>query len=172
MTAPAATLLIDRIESPIGEVLIAVRDGSLVLLDFVQNDQRIDTLVRRHHPGAETMPVEDPAGVSGRLRRYFDDQLDALDDIAVDPGGTEFHRAVWLALRDIPIGTTTTYGALAARVGRPTASRAVGAANGANPISIVLPCHRVIGAKQRLTGYAGGLDRKRWLLRHEGATLA
>ena len=104
----------------------------------------------------------------GRLRRYFDGELDALDDIAVDPAGTPFQLRVWTALRDVRAGTTTSYSALARHIGTPNAVRAVGAANGANPIPIIIPCHRVIGADGRLVGYGGGLDRKRWLLAHEG----
>jgi len=89
----------------------------------------------------------------------------------VDPGGTEFQRTVWSALRTIPVGATRTYGQLAASIGRPTAPRAVGLANGRNPVAIVIPCHRVIGSNAALTGYGGGLPRKQWLLRHEGALL-
>jgi methylated-DNA-[protein]-cysteine S-methyltransferase len=109
--------------------------------------------------------------VSDRVRAYLDGELHALDDIAVDPGGTEFQQTVWSALRRIPVGETRTYGQVAASIGRPTASRAVGHANGSNPVAIVIPCHRVIGSHAALTGYAGGLPRKQWLLRHEGALL-
>jgi len=95
--------------------------------------------------------------------------LGAVDDILVEPGGTPFQRDVWMALRRVPAGTTVTYAQLAQTVGRPAASRAVGAANGRNPVSIVIPCHRMIGSDGSLTGYGGGLHRKRWLLGHEGA---
>ena len=91
----------------------------------------------------------------------------ALDQLPVRPGGTEFQRLVWAALRLIPPGTTTTYGQLAARIGRAKASRAVGLANGANPVAIVVPCHRVVGADASLTGYGGGIERKAWLIAHE-----
>jgi methylated-DNA-[protein]-cysteine S-methyltransferase len=94
--------------------------------------------------------------------------LTAIDSLPVKTGGTVFQRSVWAALRTIPTGKTTTYGRLAAGLSRPKAVRAVGMANGANPISIVVPCHRVIGADATLTGYGGGLERKRWLLQHEG----
>jgi methylated-DNA-[protein]-cysteine S-methyltransferase len=101
------------------------------------------------------------------LAAYMDGELAALDSLAVSTGGTTFQKQVWRALREIPTGTTTSYGELAKRIGRPSAVRAVGLANGANPIGIVVPCHRVIGANGSLTGYAGGLQRKRWLIAHE-----
>jgi methylated-DNA-[protein]-cysteine S-methyltransferase len=114
-------------------------------------------------------PARNPLGVSAKIRSYLAGRLGALDDIAVDPGGTAFERSVWSALRRIPAGATRTYGQLAASIGRPTAPRAVGRANGKNPVAIVIPCHRLIGGDAALTGYGGGLPRKRWLLRHEGA---
>jgi len=93
---------------------------------------------------------------------------DVIDSVPVMTAGTEFQRTVWQQLRQIPCGEIITYGELAKRIGRPTASRAVGMANGSNPISIVVPCHRVIGSQGALTGYAGGVQRKAWLLKHEG----
>jgi methylated-DNA-[protein]-cysteine S-methyltransferase len=101
------------------------------------------------------------------LDAYFAGALDALDNVAIDPGGTPFQQSVWSALRRVPPGETTTYLALARTIGAPAAVRAVGAANGANPIWLVIPCHRAIGSDGRLVGYAGGLERKRWLLEHE-----
>ncbi|HET8842556.1 MAG TPA: methylated-DNA--[protein]-cysteine S-methyltransferase, partial [Ktedonobacteraceae bacterium] len=106
------------------------------------------------------------------LRAYLAGDPRSLDAIPVDTGGTAFQQQVWSALRSIPLGTTTTYGELAASLGKPKAYRAVGATNALNPIAIVLPCHRVVGADASLTGYAGGLHRKDWLLRHERAMLA
>jgi methylated-DNA-[protein]-cysteine S-methyltransferase len=103
------------------------------------------------------------------LAAYFAGEIGALDRIEVRTGGSAFQQKVWRALRTLPAGRTTSYGRLAARIGAPKAVRAVGAANGANPVSVVVPCHRLIGANGRLTGYGGGLDRKRWLLAHEGA---
>ena len=104
-----------------------------------------------------------------RWRPISKGRSEAIDSLPVKTGGTEFQRAVWAALRTIRTGTTTTYGRLAVRLGQPKAMRAVGMANGANPIGIIVPCHRVIGANATLTGYGGGIERKRWLLRHEGA---
>jgi methylated-DNA-[protein]-cysteine S-methyltransferase len=113
----------------------------------------------------------DPAGISSRLRAYFGGDLAALDAIEVDTGGTSFQQDVWRALREIPVGKTVSYGELARRIGRPSATRAVGLTNGLNPCAVVVPCHRVIGADGSLTGFGGGLHRKRWLLEHEGAQL-
>jgi methylated-DNA-[protein]-cysteine S-methyltransferase len=109
--------------------------------------------------------------VLDRLKAYFAGDIAAIEDIPAESGGTEFQRKCWKMLRKIPAGKTWSYNQLARRIGRPAAVRAVGAANGANPISVVVPCHRVIGADGSLTGYGGGLDRKLWLLRHEGASL-
>jgi methylated-DNA-[protein]-cysteine S-methyltransferase len=103
------------------------------------------------------------------MKNYFAGELGAIDDLPVKTAGTPFQRAVWSALREIPLGATESYGKLAERIGRPTAVRAVGLANGSNPIGIVVPCHRVIGANGSLTGYGGGMERKRWLLEHEKA---
>jgi methylated-DNA-[protein]-cysteine S-methyltransferase len=113
-----------------------------------------------------------PRAVLAPLEAYFAGDLGALRAIPVATAGTAFQRAVWSALREIPPGTTLGYGALARRIGRPSAIRAVGAANGANPVSVVVPCHRLVGAGGALTGYGGGLARKRWLLAHEGVALA
>jgi methylated-DNA-[protein]-cysteine S-methyltransferase len=129
-------------------------------------------LLRRYCGQYTVTEAKNPGGASRQLQAYFDGDLGALDDVPVRADGTAFQRLVWTALRQIPAGTTTTYGRLAARIGRPTAIRAVGLANGANPISIVVPCHRVIGADASLTGYGGGLARKEWLLRHEAKATA
>jgi methylated-DNA-[protein]-cysteine S-methyltransferase len=121
---------------------------------------------------ASLAPGDDPAGIVDRLRRYFDGDLHAIDDLPVRfDRGTGFQHEVWGALRTIPVGETISYAELARRVGRPTAFRAVGSANGQNPVGVVVPCHRVIASDGTLGGYAGGLDRKRWLLAHEGATV-
>ena len=119
----------------------------------------------------EPEPGEAPAALRDNLAAYFAGDLDALGRIPWATGGTPFQRSVWTALADIPAGTTMTYGALAAQIGAPRAVRAVGHANGANPISVVVPCHRLVGANGTLTGYGGGLHRKQWLLEHEGVRL-
>ena len=109
-----------------------------------------------------------PGGLTDIMQRYFAGELTVIDSLPVMTAGTEFQRTVWQQLRRIPCGEIITYGELAKRIGRPTASRAVGMANGSNPISIVVPCHRAIGSQGALTGYAGGVQRKQWLLKHEG----
>lgn len=166
-------LRIDRLPSPIGTMLVVFdAEDRLRALDWSDYEARMHRLLRLHYgaAGAAPRPASAPGTIARPLAAYFDGVLGALDGIAVATGGTPFQRAVWAALRAIPAGTTVTYSALAARLARPAARRAVGAANGANPIGIVVPCHRVVGAAG-LTGYGGGLDRKRWLLGHEGAAL-
>ncbi|HZU28579.1 MAG TPA: methylated-DNA--[protein]-cysteine S-methyltransferase [Bryobacteraceae bacterium] len=155
-----------RVPSPIGELLVAATETSLCAVAF---DNELSSL--RRFAEATLIHDSDPLGAATAFRAYFDGDLRALSDLPVDTGGTPFQRTVWSALRRIPVGATTTYGQLAADLGRPTAMRAVGLANGSNPIAIVIPCHRVIGANGALTGYGGGLHRKRWLLEHEGVLL-
>lgn len=149
----------DTIESPIGTVLIVCDGEAMRSLHFADRKPDAANGASRAH---------DPLGYSGRVKAYFDGDLEALDDIAVKPEGTAFQELVWTALRTIPAGRTESYGGLAAKIGRPTACRAVGLANGQNPISLVIPCHRVIGSNGKLTGYGGGMNRKQWLLEHEG----
>jgi len=163
------TLEIAEFHSHIGTIVLAVRDGTLTALVFAEGwPDRRARLVKRFGD-VDLRGAADPAGVSGRLAAYFAGDLGALDAIAVDSGGTPFQRRVWAALRTIPPGETVSYQTLARRIGAPTAVRAVGAANRTNPVGIVVPCHRVIGADGSLTGYAGGIERKRWLLTHERA---
>jgi len=158
-------LLIDEIETQIGVMIIAACNGTLHALEFKDTDRlNLQSLSRRF----SLIRHNDPFGFSTAVKGYFEGDIKALDNIPVVLEGTEFQQRVWLALRDIPWGTTISYGELAARVGSPKAFRAVGLTNGLNPISIVLPCHRVIGSDGSLTGYGGGLNRKEWLLRHEG----
>ncbi|GAC1362100.1 MAG: methylated-DNA--[protein]-cysteine S-methyltransferase [Ktedonobacteraceae bacterium] len=164
-------LQLDRIASPIDDILLVVDGAKLCALDYADYTPRMMKLLERRYGSVTLTPVVNPCGFSDLLRRYFAGEYQVLDAIPVSTGGTAFQQQVWLALRDIAPGSTVTYGELAARVGRPTAYRAVGATNGLNPIGIVLPCHRVIGANAALTGYAGGLERKRWLLQHEGKAL-
>lgn len=113
----------------------------------------------------ERVPGRTP--LADRIEAYFAGDVAALADVPAKPGGTPFQQAVWVALRDIAPGATATYGEVARRIGRPQASRAVGRANSLNPVALVIPCHRVIGSQANLSGYAGGLERKRWLLEHE-----
>ncbi len=164
-------LLVDTVDSPIGDVLLAAADGKLIGLEFAQVRERFDADLKSRFGDCTLKNWRNPFGFSDRIRAYFRGDLRALDDIPADGGGTPFERRVWAALRDIPAGATRSYSELARAVGRPNAVRAVGMINGRNPVSIVVPCHRVIGKDGSLTGYGGGLDRKRWLLQHEGALL-
>jgi methylated-DNA-[protein]-cysteine S-methyltransferase len=161
------TLEIAETATPIGTIRLAVADGRLCALEFAERwPCRLAWLKRRLGP-VTTRPAADPAGMVARLADYFGGRLDALDDVPVEMIGTAFQRRVWNALRDVPAGRVVSYGTLARTVCGPAAARAVGAANGANPIAIVVPCHRVVGSDGALTGYAGGVERKRWLLAHE-----
>jgi methylated-DNA-[protein]-cysteine S-methyltransferase len=162
---------LDRLPTPIGMLLIVFdEEGRLRALDWDDFEPRMRRLLALQYGSEiELRDASAPKSTRDSLKSYFAGDFSVLNSIEVETGGTPFQRKLWTALRDIPSGRTSTYGALAAKIGAPTAVRAVGAANGANPISIVLPCHRVIGSDQRLTGYGGGLERKRWLLTHEGA---
>lgn len=164
-------LLIDRAPSPIGTILLVSDGKALRALEFEEHEPRMRQLLRYHYGDYRLTFAADSSGLKDRISDYFAGRFDALDAVPVRTGGTPFQREVWAALRAIPVGTATTYGRLAAKLGRPNASRAVGLANGSNPVSIVVPCHRVIGADGTLTGYGGGLARKRWLLEHEGIRL-
>jgi methylated-DNA-[protein]-cysteine S-methyltransferase len=154
---------------PVGTIRVATRDGTLCALGFADRWDRLGATLARRFGAVALVPARDPGGVVTSLHRYLDGNASALDALAVDTAGTPFQHRVWEALRRIPYGTTMSYGELARRIAAPSAVRAVAAANGANPISIVIPCHRVIGGDGSLTGYGGGLERKRWLLAHEGA---
>lgn len=165
-------LTLERIATPIGTMLVLTDDETrLRALDWDDYEDRLNRLLLLHYGTNFTVSeARHPSPARPALDAYFDGNLTAIDKLAVETAGTPFQRAVWAALRQIPVGTTTTYGALANMIDRPKAVRAVGAANGANPIGIVVPCHRVIGANASLTGYGGGLRRKQWLLGHEGVS--
>ncbi len=161
-------LRLDRYQAPVAPLLVVTdEEGNLRALEFADHEARMHRLLREHYGEYELQKGTAPASIIKALDAYFAGGLDALDDVPVATGGTKFQRDVWRALRKIPAGGTISYGALAVKIGRPSASRAVGAANGSNPIAIVVPCHRVIGANGTLTGYGGGLPRKKWLLDHE-----
>jgi methylated-DNA-[protein]-cysteine S-methyltransferase len=171
MTPEAMPFRLDRLDTPVGEMLIVQDDRErLRALDWKDYADRMAGLFDRYY-GKGKVELTDGDG-SGRvveaLRHYIAGDVHAIDDLEVEAQGTAFQQRVWRELRRIPCGETRSYGELARRIGKPRASRAVGLANGANPIGIVVPCHRVIGADRSLTGYGGGLERKRWLLEHEG----
>ena len=161
----------ERLPSPVGQVLLVTdAQGAVRALDFADFEDRMRRLLARHAPGAEVVEGRAEARARAAVSAYFAGDARAFDGVPVKTAGTEFQEAVWAALRAIPAGETRSYGQLAAAVGRPKAVRAAGLANGRNPVAVLTPCHRVIGADGTLTGYAGGLERTRWLLAHEGAS--
>jgi methylated-DNA-[protein]-cysteine S-methyltransferase len=152
-------------ESPVGSLLL-MSDGTSLTGLHTDNDKHRPAIRPDWNRDDGTAPF---ARTIAQLRDYFDGALTGFD-LPLAPRGTEFQMTVWRELCNIPFGETISYAELARRIGRPTASRAVGHSNARNPISIIVPCHRVIGADNSLTGYAGGLDRKRALLAHEAKT--
>jgi methylated-DNA-[protein]-cysteine S-methyltransferase len=165
-------LLVDRTRTPIGDLMV-VADGAsrLRAVHFADHRETLLRMLARQYgeKGFTLEPSSNPAGLTGRIDAYFGGELEAIDTLPVEMVGTPFQQAVWTALRAIPVGTTVSYSELARRIGRPSAVRAVGLANGANPVAVVVPCHRVIGKGGTLVGYGGGMSRKRWLLAHESA---
>ena len=155
----------DHLKTPVGPMTrVTDQQGRLRVLEFSDHDERMRRLMYRYYGPCDLTPGAAPAAVRTALDAYFDGDLAAIDSLETAATGTPFQGRVWAALREIPAGTTESYGALAARLGLPNAMRAVGLANGANPIAVVVPCHRVIGANGTLTGYGGGIERKRFLL--------
>lgn len=165
-------LLLDYLDTPIGEMrIVADEEGNLRAVDWTDHETRLNRLLQHHYgeDGFELATCHDPHGLTGALERYFAGDLATIDALLVKTEGTAFQRRVWDALRTIPCGATISYAQLAVQIGQPTATRAVGLANGSNPVGVVVPCHRVIGANGSLTGYGGGLKRKLWLLNHESS---
>ena len=161
-------LRVEHHPSPIGTLLLVTDgEGRLCALDYHEYEARMLRLLTLHHGLNELVSASPSPRLTRALDAYFHGTLSALEALPTASKGSRFQHTVWDALRTIPAGTTLSYGQLAAHLGRPTAARAVGLANGSNPIAIVVPCHRVIGASGSLTGYAGGVERKRWLLDHE-----
>jgi methylated-DNA-[protein]-cysteine S-methyltransferase len=160
---------LDRLDTPIGlALLVTDADGMLRALDWEDYAPRMKELLRLHYGAVILNETPAPKAMRAALQSYFDGDLAQLATIPWRVAGTAFQQKVWTALPRIPAGTTLSYGALAAQLDSPNAMRAVGHANGSNPISVVVPCHRLIGANGSLVKYGGGLERKRWLLRHEG----
>lgn len=164
-------LCVSQMDSPVGSLMLVWRDAGLCAVGFDDREERVAASLKGRFGPVKLSRAADPHAFRSRLNDYFAGDLDVLEGIAVDTGGTQFQQGVWRLLRTIPAGTTATYGELAAKLGSPNAARAVGLANGSNPVAIVVPCHRVIGAAGKLVGYGGGIDRKRWLLTHEHALL-
>ena len=167
--------MLDRVKTPIGALLVVSDDdGKLRAAEFHDHEDRMHRSLRLStaaQAGYALRKARSPATIRNRIEAYFAGELHAIDGIDIALGGTPFQQKVWRALRRITPGRTLTYGALAARIGADKAMRAVGAANGANPVSVIVPCHRLVGANGSLIRYGGGIERKHWLLRHEGALL-
>ena len=169
---PPQAFNLDRLATPIGTaLLITDDDGVLRALDWEEHAPRMRELLRLQYGSVALKDARAPRDLKTALSGYFKGDLDRLETIKWQVAGTPFQRKVWTALPNIPAGTTMSYGALAAKLDVPKAMRAVGHANGSNPISVVVPCHRLIGANGTLVKYGGGLERKRWLLRHEGVEI-
>jgi methylated-DNA-[protein]-cysteine S-methyltransferase len=163
-------LLKDQFKTPIGEMVIVVdHNGNLRVADWADHSNRMLNLLKRHYgkDGFTLEAAQNPGGLTETMKSYFAGKLSSIDAVPTQTAGTPFQHEVWRSLREIPCGHTISYGELAKRIGRPKAVRAVGLANGSNPIGVVVPCHRVIGSDGSLTGYGGGIERKRWLLQHE-----
>jgi methylated-DNA-[protein]-cysteine S-methyltransferase len=167
--APPETLILDRLATPVGTALLVTdEDGVLRAFNWTDYEPAMLAWIGRHYPKAELVEGRSPASVREPFEAYFRGDVQALEAVPWKASGTPFQLKVWEALCTIPVGETLSYAGLAARIGRPTAVRAVGHANGANPVAVIVPCHRVIGTDGSLTGYGGGLPRKRWLLDLEG----
>ena len=165
-------LFLSQLDSPLGAMLLVTDAQKMVrALDFADHRARLHRGLREHYGEVELSEVPAPTEIADALARYFDGELEALDTLQTQTAGSELQHRVWAALRRIPAGTTTTYGKLAKELGfdDPRAAIDMGAANGANPIAVIVPCHRVIASNGDLKGYAWGLHRKRWLLEHEKA---
>src|SRR5262249_5900775 len=168
-SAPPVEFFADTVDSPIGPLTLVTDARTVCALEFTDVEDRLTAQLARRFGRFVLRRRRNPLGVRGKLEAYFAGDLHAIDAIAVNLGGTPFQQAVWRGLRKIPPGKTSGYWPARAPLARPAASRAVGHANALNPVAIVIPCHRLIGSDAGLTGYAGGVERKSWLLRHEGA---
>ncbi|MGN2425196.1 methylated-DNA--[protein]-cysteine S-methyltransferase [Raoultella sp. Lac2] len=167
-------LLQDKIDTPLGPLWILCDEQfRLRAVEWDEHSDRMTQLLDLHYrdEGYQRIDARNPGGLSHQLDAYFAGDLGIIETLPTATAGTPFQREVWQALRTIPCGQVMHYGQLAEVLGRPGAARAVGTANGSNPVSIVVPCHRVIGRNGTMTGYAGGVQRKEWLLRHEGYLL-
>jgi methylated-DNA-[protein]-cysteine S-methyltransferase len=169
---PPETFGLDRLKTPIGTALLVTdAEGYLRALDWEDYEPRMKELLRLHYGAVVLQDARSSKEIRAALTGYFKGDIGRLTEIRWRVAGTPFQRKVWTALPRVPAGTTMSYGALAVKLGTPKAMRAVGHANGSNPISVVVPCHRLIGADGSLVKYGGGLERKRWLLQHEGAAI-
>ena len=164
--ATDARFRLERLKTPLGEIFITSTEGAICNLEFADTEERMQKLLARHFGEIELEPAK-RGPFAKALEAYFAGDVHAIDGLPVKTNGTEYQERAWAALRRIPVGETRSYGEQAKDMGDPKGARAVGLANHLNPVGIVVPCHRVIGADGSLTGYAGGLPRKKWLLEHE-----
>jgi len=158
------------LNSPLGPITLVLKGDTIVICEFADRDARVARQLETFFPGETPKAAEAPVTIKKAFEAYFSGDRDALNSLKSEPLGTPYEQRVWQALKDIPAGNTASYGDMAKALG--SSPRAIGRANGRNPVALVHPCHRVIGADGSLTGYAGGLERKEWLLKHEGALLA
>ncbi|MFC4349351.1 methylated-DNA--[protein]-cysteine S-methyltransferase [Kordiimonas lipolytica] len=158
------------LNSPLGAITLVLKGDTIMICEFADREARVTRQLETYFPGETPVEAKVPNAITQAFDAYFGGDRDALNRLKSKPLGTPYEQRVWEALRDIPAGNTTSYGAMAKELG--SSPRAVGRANGRNPVALIHPCHRVIGADGSLTGYAGGLERKEWLLKHEGALLA
>ncbi len=159
----------DTIPSPLGPIRVVSNNEAVCSLDFAEYEARMHMLLRKRYYGQVELQPQPLVSIREVLTAYFDGELHALSAIPTDTAGTQFQQHVWRLLRQIPVGETCSYRAIAEKLGQPNAVRAVGMANSRNPVALIIPCHRVIAADGSLSGYAGGVERKRWLLAHEAA---
>ncbi len=158
------------LNSPLGPITLVLKGDTVVICEFADREARVARQLATFFPGETPVESPVPAGIASAFDAYFGGDRDALNGLKSEPLGTPYEQRVWEALKDIPAGNTASYGEMAKALG--SSARAIGRANGRNPVALIHPCHRVIGADGSLTGYAGGLERKEWLLKHEGALLA
>ncbi len=171
--APPEALTLDRLSTPIGTALLVTDEmGCLRAFNWTDYEPAMMAWIARHYPNTSVTEGRVPSFVRSAFKAYFQGDARALEVVPWKASGTLFQLNVWNALCTIPAGETVSYAGLAERIGRPTAVRAVGLANGANPVAVVVPCHRVIGTNGSLTGYGGSLPRKRWLLNNEGVAVS
>lgn len=157
----------DNFQSPVGEIIVAFEGKALIALDFGDCEERFHKLLKKRYPSYSLSPRKNPFNIRDILENYFTGKQALPDDFSLNPGGTTFQKQVWRALCKVPHGQFLSYSQLAQNIKNPRAVRAVGRANGLNPIALFIPCHRIIARNGQLTGYAGGLARKKWLLDHE-----
>jgi methylated-DNA-[protein]-cysteine S-methyltransferase len=152
-------------------MVLVARGGVILVLEFADKDDRMARACKARVGDVELQQASNSFGLSDRRRACFGDDLSAIENLLTDGGGTVFEEKVWAALKRISCATTVSYGSIARKLGDIQHLRAVGTASGKNPIAMVVPCHRVIGADGSIVGYGGGLTRKKWLLRHDGVLL-